>query len=1848
MPRSPTSSEDEMAQSFSDYSVESESDSSKEETIYDTIRATAEKPSSRMEDSQSNTLVIRIIIPDLQQTKCIRFNPEASVWVAKQRILCTLNQSLKDVLNYGLFQPASNGRDGKFLDEERLLREYPQPVNKGVPSLEFRYKKRVYKQFNLDEKQLAKLHTKANLRKFMDHVHHLSVEKITKMLDRGLDPNYHDLESGETPLTLAVQLDNTVEVIKALKNGGAHLDFRAKDGMTALHKAARAKNQVTLKTLLELGASPNYKDSCGLTPLYHTAVVGGDPYCCELLLHEHATVSCKDENGWQEIHQACRYGHIQHLEHLLFYGADMCAQNASGNTALHICALYNQESCARVLLFRGANKEIKNYNSQSPFQVAIIAGNFELAEYIKNHREADIVPFREAPTYSNRRRRPPSTLAAPRILLRSNSDNNLNINNLPEWPASSSASSHRSLSPHLLQQMQNNPNGTVKTVGSYTPSSRSRSPSLNRLGEDVKRQQHRHISAVYNPSANKDTLSALDYQGPKRKLYSAVPGRLFIVVKPYQPQGEGEIHLHKGDRVKVLSIGEGGFWEGSTRGHIGWFPAECVEEVQCKPNESKPETRTDRTKKLFRHYTVGSYDSFDASSDCIIEEKAVVLQKKDNEGFGFVLRGAKADTPIEEFTPTPAFPALQYLESVDEGGVAWQAGLRTGDFLIEVNNENVVKVGHRQVVNMIRQGGNHLVLKVVTVTRNLDPDDTARKKAPPPPKRAPTTALTLRSKSMTSELEELVDKASVRKKKDKVDEIVPVSKPSRIADNATVDSRVATIKQRPSSRCFPSATDMNSMYERQGIAVMTPTVPGSPQGPFLGIPRGTMRRQKSIGNMLLMYRITEEERQFLAPPMLKFTRSLSMPDTSEDIPPPPQSLPPSPPPPSPSLYNSPKSPTSRSYGTIKPPFNQNSGSKISLVRPENVGTMIRDKGIYYRRELDRYSLDSEDLYSRSAASQANFRNKRGQMPENPYSEVGKIASKAVYVPAKPARRKGMLVKQSNVEDSPEKTCSIPIPTIIVKEPSTSSSGKSSQGSSMEIDPQSSEQPGQLRPDDNLGVSSPFAAAIAGAVRDREKRLEARRNSPAFLSTDLGDEDVGLTPPTPRMRQSKFTDEAMFSSEDGFRQLMSPSPIPAPREPENLFNSSEPSNQSDSRTLNASSKTKGTENSTVAAKSTNASSSDNYVHPVTGKLLDPNSPLALALSARDRAMKEQTQQIPGKGDAVKADLNKPLYIDTKLRPNIETTFPVTATVTRQNTRGPLRRQETENKYETDAGKEKKAEEKKNMLINIVDTSQQKSAGLLMVHTVDTAKSDDTPEDEEEKRAEMEPNPENSPPERPEGSEEVESELNVPAAPEPPASPCKTIVAASSVDDPVILPFRIPPPPLASVDIDEEFIFTEPLPPPLEFANSFDIPDDRAAPGSALTDLIKQRKNGTPSPTPFAPSQSTNSLDSKKQVGLSNCLPASFLPPPDSFDNVTDSGIEEVDSRSSSDHHLETTSTISTVSSISTLSSEGGENVDTCTVYADGQTFLVDKPPVPPKPKMKPIINKSNALYKDALIEETVDSFVIPPPAPPPPPISAQPNMAKVVPQRTSKLWGDVTEVKSPILSGPKANVISELNSILQQMNREKSSKPGEGLESPTGTKTASLSTRSTEVMSTVSGTRSTTITFTVRPGTSQPITLQSRSPDYDSRTSGARHAPSPVVSPTEINKDIMPAPLTASASASSPSPTLSDVFSLPSQPPSGDLFGLTTGRSRSPSPSILQQPISNKPFTTKPVHLWTKPDVADWLESLNLGEHKETFMDNEIDGTHLPNLQKEDLIDLGVTRVGHRMNIERALKQLLDR
>lgn len=57
------------------------------------------------------------------------------------------------------------------------------------------------------------------------------------------------------------------------------------------------------RTLLELGASPNYRDAKGLTSVYLSVAKKTDPKISEALLHDHAVLGTQDTQGWHEVHQ---------------------------------------------------------------------------------------------------------------------------------------------------------------------------------------------------------------------------------------------------------------------------------------------------------------------------------------------------------------------------------------------------------------------------------------------------------------------------------------------------------------------------------------------------------------------------------------------------------------------------------------------------------------------------------------------------------------------------------------------------------------------------------------------------------------------------------------------------------------------------------------------------------------------------------------------------------------------------------------------------------------------------------------------------------------------------------------------------------------------------------------------------------------------------------------------------------------------------------------------------------------------------------------------------------------------------------------------------------------------------------------------------------------------------------------------------------------------------------------------------------------------------------------------------------------------------------------------------------
>jgi hypothetical protein len=100
---------------------------------------------------------------------------------------------------------------------------------------------------------------------------------------------------------------------------------------TALHAAACEGNEKITRLLLEAGANPNARDKEGATPL-HIAVQHGNAIEVAIALIEK--------------------------------GADVNAQESNGQTPLHRAANYGHKDACRILVERGANKDIADENGR--------------------------------------------------------------------------------------------------------------------------------------------------------------------------------------------------------------------------------------------------------------------------------------------------------------------------------------------------------------------------------------------------------------------------------------------------------------------------------------------------------------------------------------------------------------------------------------------------------------------------------------------------------------------------------------------------------------------------------------------------------------------------------------------------------------------------------------------------------------------------------------------------------------------------------------------------------------------------------------------------------------------------------------------------------------------------------------------------------------------------------------------------------------------------------------------------------------------------------------------------------------------------------------------------------------------------------------------------------------------------------------------------------------------------------------------------------------------------------------------------------------------------------------------
>jgi ankyrin repeat protein len=154
--------------------------------------------------------------------------------------------------------------------------------------------------------------------------------------------------------------------VKLLLGQKANIDAKDRESKTALHWAAIEHHQAIIKLLLDrkadVDARAAYYDCInwehgnrrGRTALHHVAEEGHE-ITAKLLLDHRANVNIKDWAGATALHLSAENDHVAMAKLLIDRGADVNAKRKDGTTALHLTAGQDNIAMAKLLIDHGAN-----------------------------------------------------------------------------------------------------------------------------------------------------------------------------------------------------------------------------------------------------------------------------------------------------------------------------------------------------------------------------------------------------------------------------------------------------------------------------------------------------------------------------------------------------------------------------------------------------------------------------------------------------------------------------------------------------------------------------------------------------------------------------------------------------------------------------------------------------------------------------------------------------------------------------------------------------------------------------------------------------------------------------------------------------------------------------------------------------------------------------------------------------------------------------------------------------------------------------------------------------------------------------------------------------------------------------------------------------------------------------------------------------------------------------------------------------------------------------------------------------------------------------------------------------
>ena len=195
-------------------------------------------------------------------------------------------------------------------------------------------------------------------RDFRDAIVAGDVDGIRKHVAEGAPPGWADRldRREETPLHWAACADNATS-IRLLVSLGANTENSANDsGFTPLRSAISLGFWDAAEALLECGANPNARDTCGNTPLLRTcqAIHPRSYQMAKILVAHGADVNALGGSNETALHVAARTGSALTCELLIREGVKVNRRNILNETALDGAIKADEKLNALLLIAHGA------------------------------------------------------------------------------------------------------------------------------------------------------------------------------------------------------------------------------------------------------------------------------------------------------------------------------------------------------------------------------------------------------------------------------------------------------------------------------------------------------------------------------------------------------------------------------------------------------------------------------------------------------------------------------------------------------------------------------------------------------------------------------------------------------------------------------------------------------------------------------------------------------------------------------------------------------------------------------------------------------------------------------------------------------------------------------------------------------------------------------------------------------------------------------------------------------------------------------------------------------------------------------------------------------------------------------------------------------------------------------------------------------------------------------------------------------------------------------------------------------------------------------------------------------